>query len=152
MFGVGCFWLKTTIIIKFESHSFYSIIFAWFWWERIQKYKKGWLKKNWDFQKHRFSIFFTKISRIGHWIYRINRCKRHWYGSTIWLSGFLNIKNWQFWKSQFFESAILIFFRFIPIEIRLKLRDSTDGTQFLWLLWFPTKNNPSQTFLGGVYK
>ena len=25
---------------------------------------------------------------------------------------------------------------------------SKDGTQFLWLLWIPTKNNPPQTYLG----
>jgi hypothetical protein len=28
MFGVGCFWLETTIIIKIESHLFYPIICA----------------------------------------------------------------------------------------------------------------------------
>ena len=64
-----------------------------------------------------------------------------------------NIKNWQVWKSQFFESVIffstkriLFFFCFIPIEIRHQLWNRIDGTQFLWLLWFQTKNNPSQTF------
>ena len=31
------------------------------------------------------------------------------------------------------------------------LWDRMDGTQFLRLLWFPVKNNPPQTFLGGVY-
>ena len=40
------------------------------------------------------------------------------------------------------------FFFFIPIEIKQKLWDRMDGTQFLWLLWFPAKKNPPQTFLG----
>ena len=87
MFGVGCFWLKTTIIIKIESHSFYPIICAWFrlGWSPffffLKKKSKRLTQKNWDFQNRQFSIFFTKISGIGHWIYRINWCKRHGYGS-----------------------------------------------------------------------
>ena len=49
-----------------------------------------------------------------------------------------NIKNWWFWKSQFFESAIFIlFFRnfyfcFIPIKIMHKLWCRMAGTQFSW--------------------
>ena len=31
-----------------------------------------------------------------------------------------------------------------------KLWVRMDGTQFLQLYWFPAKNNPPQTFLGGV--
>ena len=43
------------------------------------------------------------------------------------------------------------FFFFIPLKIRHKSWGRMDGTQFLGLLWFPAKNNPTQTFLGSVF-
>ena len=68
-------------------------------------------------------------------------------------------KPWNFCKKilrivrfenlSFFESAIMIFFCFIPTKIKHELWGRMNGTQFFWLSWFPAKNNPPQTFLGG---
>ena len=69
---------------------------------------------------------------------------------------FLRIGDFE--KLSFFESAILIFFSkkknffcFTPMKISHKLCVRMDETQFLWLWWFTAKNDPYQTFLGGVY-
>ena len=128
---MGCFWLETTIIIRIESHPFYPIICAWFrWGESKKKNQNGRLKKT------DINLFYKpKNQSLKFW--RENR--------GIWL----------FWKSQFFWvchfDLIFFFFYFIHIIIRGRLWDRMDGTQLLWLLWFPAKNNPPQTFLWGVY-
>ena len=70
--------------------------------------------------------------------------KKYWELSVLKISVLL---SWPFWII-FFDNY---FFCFIPIKIRQKLWDRMDATQFLWLLGFPSKNNPPQTFLGRVY-
>ena len=67
MFGVGCFWLKTTIIIKDESHPFYLINCTWVWWrckakkkKKLKKIKKKWLLKKTDIFKTDNSLFFCQ--------------------------------------------------------------------------------------------
>ena len=86
MFGVGCFWLETTIIITIESHPFYPIICPWLWWgwskKKRKKNQNGRLKKTEIFKTTKSLYFLAKISGIGHWVYRINWCERHGCGST----------------------------------------------------------------------
>ena len=74
-FGVGCFWHETMIIIKIESHLFYSIICVWFPW-RWRKKMFFWKKnqngrlKNWFFHNRQFSILFCQNFRdwsLGLW-------------------------------------------------------------------------------------
>ena len=58
----------------------------------------------------------------------------------------------EMFAKKYWELAVLkiSFFCFIPIEIRHKLWDRMDGTQFLWLSWFLAQKIPPQTFLRGV--
>ena len=58
MFGVGCFWLETTIIIKIESHPFYPIVCVWFRW--------GWSKKKskWPTKPPILNIFSPKFQGL----------------------------------------------------------------------------------------
>ena len=140
MFGVDCFWLETTIIIKIESHSFYLIICAWFRW--------GWSKI--------FGLFCYEevFFRTAWQPYGLSHIHAHHINLSykskdqslkFWRK---KIENWRFWKSQFLWVGHYDFF-FIPIKIRHKLWGRMDGTQSLWLLWFPAKNNTPQTLLGG---
>ena len=85
MFGVGCCWLETNDdsnnwVPSILSHNLCLVLME-------MKQKKIFLNKNikmadWDFQNCQFSIFFTKILGIGPWVYRINWCERHEFGST----------------------------------------------------------------------
>ena len=81
MFGLGCFWLETTIIIKIESHPFYPII-CWFHWGWSKKKSKWPTQKTEIFKTANSQYFFDKILGIGLWIYRINWCEWLRYGST----------------------------------------------------------------------
>ena len=56
-----------------------------------------------------------------------------------------------FEKLSFFESAILIFFCFIPMKISHKLCVRMDGTQFLLLWWFTAKNERGNDKRAWVY-
>ena len=71
---------------------------------------------------------------------------------TFWWK---NIENWRFWKSQFFWVGYFdiffqkIFFCFISIKTRHKLRERMDGTQLLLLSFFSSQQQPTQNIFWG---
>ena len=110
MFGMGCFWLETTTIIKIESHLLNPVVWVWFRW--------GWNEKknqNGRLKKLRFSklsiLNIQKAWQPYGWaismpfasIYPINPMTNPWnFGEKYWESVLLKI-------SVFFESAFFIF-------------------------------------------
>ena len=87
MFGVGCFWLETTIIIKIESHPFYPMICPWFWWGWSKKKSKWPTQKNEIFKTTNSQKNFAKLSRISPWVYWINWRERHFFATSPSKSG-----------------------------------------------------------------
>ena len=75
-------------------------------------------------------------------------------GGDFWLETRVIIKiSTHSWYPRTFDrfswkSSKKIFFCFIPMKISQSFLCSQDGSKFLWLPWFPDKNNPPQTFLG----
>ena len=53
-------------------------------------------------------------------------------------------------KLSFFESAILIFFCFIPMKISQIFLGSKDGPKFWWLFWFPCSKICNTVYEGGM--
>ena len=62
-----------------------------------------------------------------------------------------NIENWRSWKTQFFESAILIFLLNPPMKISQSFLGNKNGSKFLWLPWFPAQNNSCVNICNTVY-
>ena len=83
----------------------------------------------------------TKLSQINALCINLSYSPKD--QSLKFLQKILRIGGFE--KFRFFESAILIFFCFIPMKISYKLCDRMDGTQFLWLSWFSAKTDPPQT-------
>ena len=84
-----------------------------------------------------------------HYVLILHTISRFW-GFKVKSQKLVKLK--QLKKCSFFSRPFWIFFSkkffcFIP----MKISQIKDGTKFWWLLWFPAKNNPPQTFLPPVY-
>ena len=71
------------------------------------------------------------------------------------------IENWRFWKTSFFFFWVshfdfffqhfFFFFLLHPLLKESKVLGEQGWSKFWWLLWFPAKNHPHQTFMVQVY-
>ena len=113
-------------------------------------------QKNWAFQNHQFSFFFS----CNFWwpskplfSYKPSWNTLNWPKDQSLKFSWKNIEDWRFWKTQFFWVGhfeflfFRFFFCFIPIKVSHKLYDRMNGTQFLWLWWFTAKNDPPKTLI-----
>ena len=69
MFGVGCFWLETRVIIKILTHPLYTKTLTDF---HGDEAKKIFFEKKIQNGRLKQTAFFVKISWIGPWVSRID--------------------------------------------------------------------------------